>query len=154
MIRLGVYAARDLSNLLLGRADDTFTDGAEAEGIVSFDRAGGAALVDLNLDVMPDLVVVNRQANVKLWRNVGSGDAARPAPMGHWIAVQLRQAGPNVDAIGTWLEVRIGERTVLNEVTVGADTRVERSAGSTRNSERSTARRFGCNGRAVRPGHG
>ena len=113
------YATRDPSNLLLGEADGTFAEGAEAAGIVGFDRARGAALVDLNLDGMLDLVVVNREANVKLWRNVGRGDAGQPAPMGHWIAVQLRQPAPNVDAIGAWLEVRVGERTIDREVTIG-----------------------------------
>jgi hypothetical protein len=112
-------AIRDPSNLLLGQADGTFVEGAEAAGIVSFDRARGAALVDLNLDGMLDLVVVNRQANVSLWRNVGRGDAARPAPIGHWLAVGLHQAAPNVDAIGAWMDVRVGGRTVTREVTVG-----------------------------------
>ena len=67
------YATRDPSNLLLGRADGTFVESAEAAGIVSYHRARGAALVDLNVDGMLDLVVVNRAENVTLWRNVGSG---------------------------------------------------------------------------------
>jgi hypothetical protein len=113
------YASRDPSNLLLGKADGTFVDRAEQAGIVRYDRARGAALVDLNLDGMLDLVVVNRQTNVTVWRNVGRGDAESPAPMGHWIAVRLRQSAPNVDAIGAWVEVRVGGRTVAREVTVG-----------------------------------
>jgi hypothetical protein len=113
------YAKRDPSNLFIGQADGTFVEGAQQAGIVSFDRARGAALVDLNLDGMLDLVVVNRQANITLWRNVGRGDAAAPTPMGHWIALRLQQAAPNVDAIGAWVEVRVGDRTVSREVTVG-----------------------------------
>ena len=112
-------ATRDPSNLLIGQADGTFVEGAEAAGIVGFDRARGAALVDLNLDGMLDLVVVNRRVSATLWRNVGDGDAERPAPMGNWIAVRLQQPAPNVDAIGAWVEVRVGERTVSREVTVG-----------------------------------
>jgi hypothetical protein len=112
-------ATRDPSNLLIGQADGTFVEGAEAAGIVGFDRARGAALVDLNLDGMLDLVVVNRRVSATLWRNVGNGDAARPAPLGNWIAVRLRQPAPNVDAIGAWVEVRVGERTTTREVTVG-----------------------------------
>ncbi len=81
---------------------------AEAAGIVSYDRARGAAVVDLNLDGLLDMVIVNRRANVTLWRNVGRGTAARPAPMGHWIDVRLEQPAPNVDAIGAWLDVRAG----------------------------------------------
>lgn len=113
------YATRDPSNLLIGRADGTFAEGAEAAGIVSFDRARGAALVDLNLDGMLDLVVVHREANVALWRNVGSGDAAQAEQMGHWLAVRLQQPAPNVDAIGAWLDVRVDGRTVVREVTIG-----------------------------------
>ncbi len=113
------YATRDPSNLLIGQADGTFVEGGEAAGIVGYDRARGASLVDLNLDGMLDLVVVHREANVSLWRNVGSGDADQPAPMGHWLAIELGQPAPNVDAIGAWVEVRVGERTVVREVTVG-----------------------------------
>ena len=39
--------------------------------------------------------------------------------MGNWIAIRLRQSAPNVDAIGAWVEVRVGERTLHREVTVG-----------------------------------
>jgi hypothetical protein len=113
------YATRDPSNLLLGGADGTFAEGAEEAGIVSYERARGAALVDLNLDGMLDLVVVERRAPVKLWRNVGRGDAARPAAMGNWAGFRLRQAAPNVDAVGAWVETRVGDRTTVREVTVG-----------------------------------
>ena len=68
---------------------------------------------------MLDLVEVNRRENVSVWRNVGSGDAARPAPMGDWLALQLEQPGPNRDAIGSWIEVKVGDRTLRREVTVG-----------------------------------
>ncbi len=112
-------AMRDPNNLLIGQSDGTFVEGAEQAGIVAYDRARGAALVDLNLDGMLDLVVVNRQTNIGLFRNVGSGDATRPAPMGHWLAIDLTQSAPNVDAIGAWLDVKIGDRSVTREITVG-----------------------------------
>jgi hypothetical protein len=113
------FAAKDPSNLLLGQADGTFRESGETAGIVTFARGRGAALADFNLDGMLDLVMVNRRENVCLWRNVGWGDAAQPEPMGDWIAVRLEQPGPNVDAIGSWIEVRIGDRTMMREVTVG-----------------------------------
>jgi len=113
------YAARDPSNLLLGQSDGTFKEGADAAGILDFARGRGAALADFNLDGMLDLVEVNLDAPVMLWRNVGSGDAAHPAPMGHWLTVTLRQPGPNRDAIGAWIEVRVGETTMRRELTVG-----------------------------------
>jgi len=114
-------AARDPSNLLIGQADGTFVEGAEAAGIVNFEKARGAALVDLNLDGMLDLVVVTREANPLLWRNVGRGDAADPMPTGHWLAVALRQPAPNVDAVGAWIEVRpAGDGTPGGDGTAGS----------------------------------
>jgi hypothetical protein len=113
------YAARDPSNLLLGLPDGTFAEGGRDAGIVSFARGRGAALVDLNLDGLLDVVQVNRRENVSLWRNVGRGAPAAPEPMGNWLAVRLRQPGPNRDAIGAWIQVRTGERTFEKEVTIG-----------------------------------
>jgi enediyne biosynthesis protein E4 len=113
------HAVRDPSNLLIAQADGTFLESAEAAGIVRYDRSRGAAVVDLNLDGLLDLVVVHRRTTPTLWRNVGQGDAGEPAAMGHWVAVQLQQPPPNVDAVGAWVEVRAGDRTVTREVTVG-----------------------------------
>jgi hypothetical protein len=113
------FAQQDPSNLLLGQPDGTFAESAEAAGILSFARGRGAALADFNLDGMLDLVEVNRRENVKLWRSMGSGTADRPAPIGNWISLQLEQSGPNRDAIGSWIEVRIKKRTIQREVTVG-----------------------------------
>ena len=39
--------------------------------------------------------------------------------MGDWISVRLEQPGPNRDAIGSWIEVRTGDRTIQREVTIG-----------------------------------
>ena len=113
------YAARDPNNLLIRQADGTFVEGGGEAGIATFRRARGAALSDLNLDGLLDLVVVNRRENVQVWRNVGNGDAASPAAMGNWLAVRLEQPGTNRDAIGAWIEVRSGERVSLRELTVG-----------------------------------
>ena len=113
------FAQQDPSNLLLGQPDGTFAESAEAAGVLSFARGRGAALADFNLDGMLDLVEVNRRENVKLWRSVGSGTADQPAPIGNWISLQLEQSGPNRDAVGSWIEVRIKGRTIQREVSVG-----------------------------------
>ena len=113
------YASRDPSNLLLGRPDGTFVEVAEEAGILNYHKARGGAVADLNLDGLLDLVVVNRRENVSLWRNTGLGDAEQPEAIGHWIGVRVRQPAPNVDAVGAWVEARIGDRTVAREVTVG-----------------------------------
>jgi hypothetical protein len=113
------YASRDPSSLFLGQADGTFTDAAEAAGIVDFARGRGAQLADLNLDGQLDLVEVFYEAPAKVWRNVGSGDAAGPRPMGHWLALRLAQPAPNVDAIGAWIEVKDGDHVTRREVNAG-----------------------------------
>jgi enediyne biosynthesis protein E4 len=113
------YAARDPNNLLVGQADGRFTEGGQEAGIATFLRARGSGLADLNLDGLLDIVIVNRQDDVQLWRNLGSGDAASPAPTGNWLAVRLEQSGANRDAIGAWIEVRAGVRSWQRELTIG-----------------------------------
>lgn len=113
------YATRDPSELFLGGPDVTFRQATEAAGLVRYDRGRGATLADLNLDGLPDLVEVYLSAPVGVWRNVGSGTAGEPAPMGHWLGLRLTQEGPNRDAVGAWAEIRVGEATILHEVTVG-----------------------------------
>jgi enediyne biosynthesis protein E4 len=113
------YAMQDPNSLLLGQHDGTFAEAATEAGIVHFDRTRGAALVDLNADGLLDLVEVNRLQNVKLWRNVGSGTADEPAPIGNWLSVRLAQPEGNGDAIGAWLQVRLGDTLIEREVVVG-----------------------------------
>jgi hypothetical protein len=113
------YAQKDPSDLFLGQPDGTFRQAADAAGIVRFDRARGAALVDFNLDGLLDLVEVNYGKPVRIWRNVGTGDASRPRAMGNWLALSVGQSGPNVNAIGAWVEVRVGDRVARRELTTG-----------------------------------
>jgi hypothetical protein len=116
---MGEAAARDPNNLLLGHPDGGFIEAAAAAGILSFKRGRGAALHDLNLDGLLDLVVVNRGANVEIWRNAGAGDARTPAPLGNWVQIRLSQPGANRDAVGAWIEVDSGARIQRREITVG-----------------------------------
>ncbi|MCA1734890.1 MAG: CRTAC1 family protein [Actinobacteria bacterium] len=107
------YAAEDPNNLLLQNPDGTFTESAAEAGIVDFGRSRGAAVADLNLDGLLDLVVVVRRENVAVWRNTGAES------MGNWVALRLQQPAPNRDAIGAWIEVRIGRHVQQRELTVG-----------------------------------
>jgi enediyne biosynthesis protein E4 len=113
------FADEDPSSLLLGQADGTFVEAADDAGIHSFGRARGAAVVDLNLDGLLDVVEINRRTPVRVWRNVGTGGAGEPTTVGNHASVRLLQDGPNRDAIGAWLEVRTGDRTTWRELTVG-----------------------------------
>ncbi len=113
------FAQKDPNDLLLGQPDGTFKEAADAAGVLNYARGRGAALADFNLDGMLDLVEVNYLDGVKLWRNVGSGDTAKPVQMGNWLAVRPAEPGPNRDAIGAWIEVQIGDTTIRREITVG-----------------------------------
>jgi len=113
------FAQKDPNNLFLGQPDGTFKESAEVAGILNYARGRGAALADFNLDGMLDLVEVNYGAAVRVWRSVGSGDAAKPAQMGNWLAIRPSQSGSNRDAIGAWVEIKIGDTTVRRELTVG-----------------------------------
>jgi hypothetical protein len=39
--------------------------------------------------------------------------------MGHWVALRAQRPGPNRDAIGAWLEVRVGDVVQRREITIG-----------------------------------
>lgn len=113
------FTDADPNNMFIGQPDGTFVEGAIDAGIVYFDRTRGAAVIDLNLDGLLDLVEVNRIQSVRLWRNVGSGDESNPAVMGNWISVSLEQEGSNPTGVGSWIEVRVGDLVMSREVTIG-----------------------------------
>jgi len=113
------YAARDPSDLFIGAADGTFTYGAAQAGIFDPERGRGAALADFNADGLLDLVQVDLDAPVRLWRNVGASTGGDPVAMGHWLALAVRQPGPNRDAIGAIVEVQVGDSVQRRELTVG-----------------------------------
>ncbi len=114
------FAQKDPSNLLLGQPDGTFKESADVAGILSFERGRGAALADFNLDGLLDLVEVNLGAPVKVWRSIGLGDTPAATEPGNWLDLQLSDAErPNRDAIGAWIEVKVGDTTMRRELTVG-----------------------------------
>jgi hypothetical protein len=113
------YARKDPSDLLLGQVDGTFREAADAAGIVNFDHGRGAAVTDLSLDGLLDIVEVNYGEPVRIWHNVGTGGPERSAAMGNWLELRAEQEPPNVDAIGAWLEIRVGDRVQRRELTIG-----------------------------------
>lgn len=106
------FADRDPNNLLLGRQDGTFVESAESAGLVDYNRSRGAAVVDLNLDGLLDVLVVERRVPVRLWQNTSRES-------GNWLLLDLEQPGPNRDAVGAWLDVEAGPNSMTREITVG-----------------------------------
>lgn len=106
------FAMEDPNNLLLQRTDGTFMEAGDKAGVASMKTSRGAALADLNLDGLLDLVVVNRREAAQLWRNTSTN-------AGHWLEVQITQPGSNHDAIGAFIEVKHGDTVLRREVTVG-----------------------------------
>ena len=69
----------------------------------------GVGVIDIDDDGDLDLVVQSVEKPVALLVNQGSP--------GHWLSVRLRGTRSNRDAIGARVELRIGKRTLLREVT-------------------------------------
>ena len=124
------FAALDPNNLLLQQTDGRFFEAGQLAGISSVRRGRGGMLADLNGDGLLDMVVVNRWDNAQLWRNVGTGTADKPQQMGaagHWLQLKLKQNGSNKDAVGSWVEVDLGDAMkhlgkqsiIRQELTVG-----------------------------------
>lgn len=111
------FAMRDPNNLMLGQPDGTFAEVGDKAGVASLKTARGAAVVDLNDDGQMDIVVVNRHEGAELWRNAGQTTDGKP--LGHWLQLALHEPGPNRDAIGAWIEVKIGTNLQRREITSG-----------------------------------
>lgn len=106
-------AIHDPNDLLIQQADGRFVQRATEAGIATAERARGAALVDLDGDGRLDLVVVNRRAPLELYRNVTE-------TTGHWIGIDLRQAGGNRRAIGAQVTVQTADgASQTQQVTIG-----------------------------------
>lgn len=105
-------ATKDPNNLLIQRADGTFTEAGLEAGIATLSRSRGAGLADFDGDGRLDLVVMNRRAGMELYRNdtVGSGN---------WVRLDLRQTDGNTQAIGARVEVMVGDTMQVLQKTVG-----------------------------------
>ena len=106
------FARKDPNNLLLQSTDGKFVESGDKAGVASMATSRGGALTDFNLDGLVDLVVTNRWESAQIWRNTSTG-------LGHFIEVKLSDTGANRDGIGSWLEVKTGDKIQRREITVG-----------------------------------
>lgn len=113
------FAAFDPDNLLLGTFDGKFVETGGYAGIGLPRRGRGGALVDLNMDGMLDLVVVNREDNVSLFRNTGGRTDTGARPMGNWLEIELQNGPVNATGIGATILVKSGNDTRTRKVQIG-----------------------------------
>jgi len=121
------FAQYDPDNLLLGSADGSFSEQGLRAGLAADTRGRGANVVDLNADGLLDIVVVNRSANVGLFRHTGMQvidnagmqvkDTTRQG--GNWLKVELRQGDSNRFAVGARLSIKTGNLVQSRRVSVG-----------------------------------
>ncbi len=105
-------SAFDDPNNLLVQTPDGFEERAGTAGLASMARSRGAALVDLNRDGLLDVAVVNRRAPLEVWQNTN-------AQAGNFVSISLQQDGPNRNAVGAWIELKIADRIIAREITIG-----------------------------------
>ena len=105
-------AMHDPNNLLIQQRDGTFQEAGLQAGLADMGRGRGAAFEDLNLDGRPDIVVINREAPLRIWQNTTQN-------AGNWLLLDLQQPAPNRRAVGGWIELRAGPLSHTREITVG-----------------------------------
>jgi enediyne biosynthesis protein E4 len=114
------FATLDPNNLLLQNSEGQFIEAGSTAGLASFKRGRGAMVLDLNADGLLDVLVVNRWDGAQVWRQL---PPTENASSGHWLQLQLQQAGGNRHAVGAWVELKLGDdakaRVIRQELTVG-----------------------------------
>lgn len=105
-------ATKDPNNLLMQQPDGTFAEAGLTAGIATLARSRGAGLADFDGDGRLDLVVMNRRAQMELYRNETPG-------AGNWLRIDLRGPHGNTQAIGARVEVRADTQVQVLQKTVG-----------------------------------
>ena len=113
------FAAFDPDNLLLMKPDGTFRESGAEAGIARDTRGRGAVVEDFNMDGQLDLLVVNRGANVSLFRNRGAAVPWGHRPLGNWLAVDLDNGSVNRKGVGARLVVRTGNHVQTRTIRIG-----------------------------------
>jgi hypothetical protein len=113
------FAAFDPDNLLLGKRDGRFSEQGEAAGIALDTKGRGGVVEDFNADGMLDILVVNREQNVTLFRNQGAKTGFGHRPMGNWIKIELQNGATNPQTVGALIQVKTGNHTQTHRVQIG-----------------------------------
>lgn len=119
-------ALKDPNNLLLQDAEGHFHEVGLSSGVADVSRSRGAALEDFNNDGLLDLMVVNRRAKLRIYQNISKVISNTKANIStdkqikrNWLAIRLQQAGVNRDAVGAWIQLKVGDKHYHRELTIG-----------------------------------
>jgi len=113
------FARFDPDNLLLGNHDGRFVEHGADAGIALDRRGRGASISDFNADGLLDLLVVNREEPVSLFRNTGFASEYGTRLGGNWLAIELKQKDANRHAVGARLSIKTGNKTQVRQVRLG-----------------------------------
>jgi len=112
------FAAYDPDNLLLRQGDGTFVERGGTAGIALDTRGRGALVEDFNSDGLLDLLVVNREAPVSLFRNLGISPDQSGA-VNNFLAIELDNGAINRQAVGARIVVKTADVTQTRTVQIG-----------------------------------
>ncbi len=113
------FARVDPDNLLLQHPDGGFVEAGALAGINLPTKGRGALVADFNADGQLDLIVINREAPVSVFRNSGVAEHWGTRPLGNWLAIELQQPDQNRLAIGARVVVKTGNLSQTRTVSVG-----------------------------------
>lgn len=113
------FASYDPDNLLLQTVDGTFVEAGDVAGIAQDNVGRGAIVEDFNRDGMLDLLVVNREANVSLFRNMGTARDWGHSTLGNWVEIELIDENGDSAGIGSRLLVKTGTVSMSRTVSTG-----------------------------------
>lgn len=113
------FALIDPDNLLLQHPDGGFTEVGGLAEINLPTQGRGALVTDFNVDGQLDLMVINREAPVSVFRNLGAKNIAAAKPLGNWLAIELQFPDINPQAINARVEITANGVTQNRTVSVG-----------------------------------
>lgn len=117
------FATIDPDNLLLQHPNGGFVETGALAGINLPTQGRGALVTDFNADGQLDLLVINREADVSVFRNVGVAENWGARPSGNWLAIELQQfnqpEGVNPSAVGARIVVKTGNLSQTRTVSIG-----------------------------------
>ena len=117
--RMPEAAAIDPDNLLLGMANGRFSEHGGEAGLALARRGRGAVVEDFNADGLLDILVVNREEPVSLFRNLGTKTDNGYVRPGNFLAIKLHNGPDNPDAIGATVEIETTFGTQTRMVSIG-----------------------------------